>query len=285
MLKLQHLGMTMTQPQKQQLLAEFDDGDITFREFFERYEAMLLQEVEQRIASSINVARQADVKKTKVLLALLVVVTTAAIIVSPPVYKELFGYSNAEECVIHVKNKYAVGACYDLYPSVTPQLTKAANDSLPAEPQVLPVATKAAPAKISVNTAPPLPNPAHGSIYWFNNGFRELVAPFEIKSAAGVNYFVKFSDASTGADVLGIFVVGGRPVSTTVPTGRYIVKYATGNTWWGYEDYFGQDTAYSKANTILDFRSDVDGTAGYSLTLYRVENGNLRTSKIKREEF
>lgn len=275
----------MARLQKQQLFAEFDDGDITFLEFLERYDAILLQEVEERVASSIIVVRQADARKTKMLLALLVVVTTVAIIISSPVYRELFGYRNAEECTLHAKNKYAVGACYDLYSSVTAQRPdKVVNDSPPAEPQVLPVATQATPARLSMNTAPPLPNPAHGSIYWYN-GPQEVMAPFEIMSETGSNYFVKFSDALTDSNVLGIFVEGGRPVSTTVPTGRYIVKYATGNTWWGYEDYFGEDTAYSKANTVFDFSLNEHGIAGYSITLYKVKNGNLRTSHIKRKEF
>lgn len=275
----------MTRPEKQQLLAEYDDGDITFREFFERYEAMLLQEVEQRVTSSVFAACQADAKKTKVLLALLAVATTVAIIVSPPVYRELFGYGNAEECVLHAKNKYAAGACYDLYPSVTAQRTDKVTDNLPpAAPQVPPATNQTTPVKPSMNVALPLPNPAHGFIYWYN-GPQHGSAPFEINSAAGSNYFVKFSDAQTGANVLGIFVEGGRPVSTTVPTGRYIVKYAAGETWRGYEDYFGADTAYSQANTVFDFSQDERGTTGYSLTLYKVQNGNLRTSHIKREEF
>jgi len=28
----------------------------------------------------------------------------------------LFDYSSAEDCVIHAKTPYAIGACYDLYP-------------------------------------------------------------------------------------------------------------------------------------------------------------------------
>ena len=31
----------------------------------------------------------------------------------------LFGYPNAETCTLHAKNRWAVGACYDLYPTLS----------------------------------------------------------------------------------------------------------------------------------------------------------------------
>lgn len=34
-------------------------------------------------------------------------------------HASLFGYPNAETCTLHAKNRWAVGACYDLYPSVS----------------------------------------------------------------------------------------------------------------------------------------------------------------------
>lgn len=275
----------MTRSQRKKLLVELDDGDITFREFFENYEAMLMQEVEERVALGIFVARRADAKKTKVLFAVLVAVTAVAILMSPPVYREVFGHRNAEECALHAKNDYAIDVCYDLYPSVTARPVDATSNSSPPPPgpQIADVAP-APPAERSMNTPPRAANPEHGSIYWYSEP-QEVVAPFEINSERGANYFVKFYNELTGADVLGVFVVGGRPVSTLVPTGRYLVKYATGETWHGYEDYFGKDAVYSKANTVFEFSLNEGGTTGYSLTLHTVKNGNLRTSEIKREEF
>ncbi|TLS19023.1 MAG: hypothetical protein FDZ72_06370 [Betaproteobacteria bacterium] len=39
-------------------------------------------------------------------------------LIGPWLYPKLFGYSSAEECVLNTKHKHAVGACYDLYPSI-----------------------------------------------------------------------------------------------------------------------------------------------------------------------
>lgn len=33
-------------------------------------------------------------------------------------HPSLFGYPNAETCTLHAKNRWAVGACYDLYPTL-----------------------------------------------------------------------------------------------------------------------------------------------------------------------
>ena len=274
----------MTRLQRQKILIELDDGDITFREFFERYETMLMQEVEERVALGIFVARRKDANKTRALLATQVAVTTIALIMSPPVYRELFGYRNAEECVLHAKNDNAADVCYDLYRSITAQPVDKASNSAPLSERQLAGVAPAFPAELSVNTPPHAPEPEHGAIYWYNEP-QEVVAPFEIKSEAGANYFVKFYNELTGTNVLGIYVVGGKPVSTFVPTGRYLVKYATGRTWHGYEDYFGKEGVYSKANTVFEFGLNEGGVAGYSLTLYSVKNGNLRTQGIKREEF
>lgn len=271
-------------PNKQQLLDAFDDGDITFREFFERYEDIHLQEVEQRVAAKLIASQRAIAAKIKLLSASLIIATGFAIFFSPLVYKSIFGYKSAEECAIDSKNKYAISYCFDLYPSIKESLKHdTLNNSSSSLPQG-PLTPMRSPTDDLSKIASPLSNPVHGSVYWFKNP-EIVVAPFEINSSAGENYFVKFSDADSGADVLGIFVEGGKLVSTKVPAGRYTVKYAAGKNWYGYKDYFGADTVYSKATALFDFNVNEHGAAGYSITLYKVKNGNLHTSHIKKEEF
>jgi hypothetical protein len=276
----------MTAINKRELLKQFDDGDITFKEFFEQYELVLAAEVMDRINHDLEAVKLAEAQKRKSLWMLLAAAITIAFILSPPIYSRIFGYANAEECAIHTNNRVASLACYDLYPSVKDKAVVAqANVAPAAEP------LKAVPKAFS-NTAdseftdvpPVLPKPAHGAVKWYGPP-QVGVVPFEIKTSSGSSYFVKFVDVTTGANVLGIFVEGGRDLSTTVPQGRYLLKYASGQRWYGYEDYFGNDTEYSKASSTFNFRADEERASGYSITLYKVKNGNMRSSQITKAEF
>lgn len=276
----------MTAMNKGELLKQFDDGDITFKEFFEQYELVLAAEVMNRINHSMEAVKLAEEQKRRSLWMLLAAAISLAFILSPPIYSRIFGYANAEECAIHTNGQVASLACYDLYPSV--------KDKAVASPATVAPAT--APPQVATNTLnntadseftdvpPVLAKPTHGAVKWYGPP-QASVVPFEIKTSSGSSYFVKFVDITTGANVLGIFVDGGRNLSTSVPQGRYLLKYASGHRWYGYEDYFGNDTAYSKASSIFDFRADEEKASGYSITLYKVKNGNMRSSMITKAEF
>ena len=70
-----------------------------------------------------------------------------------------------------------------------------------------------------------------------------------------------------------------------VPFGTYEVRYASGDTWYGYEYLFGPETSYSKADKAFTFEFDGNQISGYTITLYKVTNGNLSTKKIRPNEF
>jgi hypothetical protein len=130
---------------------------------------------------------------------------------------------------------------------------------------------------------PPEPLPENGEVSTY--AYFRALAPFEIKSSSGTNYLVKLTNASTGAPVQTIFVRGGTTVEVKVPLGTFSVKYAAGETWYGYRHLFGPMTAYSKASELFTFKNDGTGYTGYTITLYKVRNGNLRTQQIDPEEF
>lgn len=113
----------------------------------------------------------------------------------------------------------------------------------------------------------------------------EGVAPFEIKAAQGSHYLLKLVDAYTYAPVLTVFVRSGATVEVKVPLGTYQVRYASGDTWYGYEYLFGPDTSYSKAEQTFTFEVDGNQISGFTITLYKVSNGNLHTSGIRPTEF
>lgn len=130
---------------------------------------------------------------------------------------------------------------------------------------------------------PTLPLPTNGALQVFTT--RQAIAPFEIKSSYGGHYLVKLVDSYSKTPVITVFVHGGLTANVDVPLGTYEVRYASGDTWYGYEHLFGPDTAYSKADQMFYFRDDGSQVSGYTITLYKVRNGNLQTSKIRKNQF
>ena len=51
--------------------------------------------------------------------------------------------------------------------------------------------------------------------------------------------------------------------------------------WFGDDEMFGAKGSYAKADRLFSFSEG----SGYELTLYRVPNGNLHTSRMKKEDF
>jgi hypothetical protein len=108
----------------------------------------------------------------------------------------------------------------------------------------------------------------------------EAIARFKISSSGSSHHLVKMEDAYTSRSVLTVFVRAGQDVEIRVPLGTYVVKYAAGEKWYGYQDRFGPNTAYSKADQNLEFARRGNQITGYSITLYAVSGGNLSTTGI-----
>jgi hypothetical protein len=133
-------------------------------------------------------------------------------------------------------------------------------------------------------TYPVVATPSNGAIR-FNSSYGERVAPFEIQTSGPSDYLVKLVSTNSGQPVMTVFVRGGQTVSTEVPLGTFEVRYAVGSTWYGYEHLFGPETSYKKADTTFTFRNDGYQYTGYTITLYTVSNGNMRTSRIGADQF
>jgi hypothetical protein len=166
---------------------------------------------------------------------------------------------------------------------VTPQR----NDPIPvATPNPIPVATP-----IPVRVATPIPQPTLTPIGVPDSGEirtylpMERAAPLQIQTSTGSNYLVRLYDVSTERVVLSVFIQGGRTEEIKAPLGTYVIKYASGETWYGYHHLFGSSTQYTKADELFSFTFDGDRYVGYTVTLYKVANGNLQTSRISADEF
>lgn len=136
---------------------------------------------------------------------------------------------------------------------------------------------------VAAPSYPKQPLPHSGSVRrWI---FQEPIAPFEIKAAQESHSVVKLVDAYTNKPVMMVFVRGGTTVEVKVPLGKYEVRYASGDTWYGYEYLFGPDTLYSKAANTFTFDVVGNKISGFTITLYKVVDGNLHTSRINASDF
>ena len=54
---------------------------------------------------------------------------------------------------------------------------------------------------------------------------------------------MKLEDASTGKNIMTVYVRGGMTEEVKVPIGRLKMKYATGTDWYGPEKLFGRSTS------------------------------------------
>jgi hypothetical protein len=140
------------------------------------------------------------------------------------------------------------------------------------------------PAPRPAFTAPEQPLPANGHVQPQVNASN--TAPFRILTSGGdTHYFLKLEESGTGRSALTVFVRSGQQVDMRVPFGTYVVKYASGQKWYGYKHLFGPNTAYTKADTTFAFRREGNQIKGFSITLYAVEGGNLSTLPLKPNDF
>ncbi len=132
-------------------------------------------------------------------------------------------------------------------------------------------------------STPAEPLPSNGKVDYFT--YEKSIAPLQIKADKGSNYLVKLVDVLKGKPALTVFVRDGQTVTIHVPLGSYEMRYALGSIWYGSEYLFGPDSAYYRADKRFDFVLDGDQAKGYTITLYKVQNGNLKTSPIQAVDF
>lgn len=105
------------------------------------------------------------------------------------------------------------------------------------------------------------------------------VAPLELITPAGKNYWVRLVQAQTGAVAAQMFLQGGASIKTQVPAGTYEVRYSTGEQWCNSSKLFGEGSQFYKIEGLLTFHATPAGYAGYSLTL----NPNTWESAVSKD--
>jgi hypothetical protein len=160
----------------------------------------------------------------------------------------------------------------------------ALSEPLSLAPAAVPRSHDAGLIQIQAFTAPEQSLPANGHVRPPVNASQ--TAPFRILTTGNdTHHYLKLEESGTGRSALTVFVRSGHQVDMRVPFGTYIVKYASGQKWYGYTHLFGPNTAYTKADSTFAFRREGNQIKGFSITLYTVEGGNLSTLPITPKDF
>ncbi|MCQ2390062.1 MAG: hypothetical protein MJ240_01455 [Kiritimatiellae bacterium] len=103
----------------------------------------------------------------------------------------------------------------------------------------------------------------------------------KINTSHDASYVIKVVDPYDGEIMMMCYLPSGTSQEIDMPSGKFEIRYTCGTEWFGDGEMFGDTASYAKAQGLFDFSEG----SGYELTLYRVRNGNLRTSKMRKEDF
>lgn len=145
-----------------------------------------------------------------------------------------------------------------------------------AQPTTLPEPTPS-----PVTTEPPpetKPRPLNGTIALGHSYDDDTDSEITVH-ASSTDCVVKIKTAD-GSTVITFYVRAGESVTVGVPPKILYVFFAQGEQWYGWGDFFGEDTDYSKDPEPVDFS---EYTIEY--TLYEVAGGNLSLDEIDPEAF
>lgn len=133
---------------------------------------------------------------------------------------------------------------------------------------------------VSVRNAEPLPETGV-----LTQSFTSGLAPLEIRTQVGSNYYVKVLDWTNNRLVLTAFIRGGEVLETTLPLGSYEIKYAAGKLWYGASLDFADTASYARCDERFDFTETVTGYSGFTIELIPRSGGNLKTDAIAPDDF
>ena len=89
--------------------------------------------------------------------------------------------------------------------------------------------------------------------------------------------------------VLVLYVRAGESARVNVKDGEYTFKYASGETWYGMAEYFGEKTDFYKAMSNLVFSTSYGGGNVYyheqQITIAPVDGGNMGSLGISEDSF
>ena len=125
----------------------------------------------------------------------------------------------------------------------------------------------------------------NGQIVTYPSG--DQVAPLTVQTAGDSNFYIvlKPIDGEAISNGAMSFLASARSAEVDVPLGTYAIYYAYGPDWYGKEYKFGESTEYFKCNETFEFTADDEMVYGWTLTLYKVSNGNMSTDEVSKDYF
>jgi hypothetical protein len=104
------------------------------------------------------------------------------------------------------------------------------------------------------------------------------------------HYFVKIIDWETQKTVQTLFVRSGGTVTAYLPIGAYKLRFASGETWYGEQHYFGDGTFYGemadKINPAQPVKFEIaQPGAFWDVGFYSCLTGNSKNKPLSPEEF
>ena len=123
----------------------------------------------------------------------------------------------------------------------------------------------------------PMPNEA----YFIQEPQYRCASTLKINTSKDASYVIKVVDPYNNEVIEVFFLPAGVSLEVDIPIGRFEIRYTCGTKWYGEKEMFGADASYARADRYFDFSEEL----GHELTLYRVRDGNLSTSKMRKEDF
>jgi len=123
----------------------------------------------------------------------------------------------------------------------------------------------------------PQPLPRKGVI---KKAYHKGLAPLTIRTREdGRHYYLKLIDDTDASTTVTAFIPSGSTLVEHVPVGKYRVKYAVGQYWYGIRWLFGPKTVFKKMDQVFDFKVQDNQIKGYRLDLYLQPMGLLSSKK------
>ena len=130
--------------------------------------------------------------------------------------------------------------------------------------------------------------PSNGTIMdnTISGGYGELTI-----NSGSTPMLIKVEQNDDASRYIYLYVRADSSATINVPDGSYVVKYATGSTYYGdgAEYPFGRNTSFSQADDVLVFSTEYSGNYVYystiTLTLYAVVGGNMSSYSIDPDGF
>ena len=123
----------------------------------------------------------------------------------------------------------------------------------------------------------PLPLPPRGVL---QKKYHKGLAPLTIRARDdGRHYYLKLIDDANASTMMTAFIPSGAKFVEHVPVGKYRVKYAVGQSWYGSRWLFGPKTVFKKMDQVFDFKIQNNQISGYQLDLYLQPMGLISSPK------